>query len=251
VSLLRYLCHWRDRNGRPYDAIVLVAHSQGAAITADLLSFVQREEDPELEPIRRPLANGVPGAAGRRLFLLTMGSPLRQVYSEWFPHLFGWVRGETGDGISRPLPAVPREPWMLLPRLENGHRVHAPAIPDGAAPDPYAMGVTRWVNAYRSGDYVGRAQWRHAGDGCDWIYRCAPADAATRFVGDVPPITYVSEDAQRSRRELCIGAGAHTHYWDATAKAIAVELDLLITDATKLAVRVSKDTGAPAEGMES
>ncbi|MDQ3949059.1 MAG: hypothetical protein M3282_01815 [Gemmatimonadota bacterium] len=251
VSLLRYLCRWRDSSGRPYDAIVLVAHSQGAAITADVLSFVQREEDPELEPMRRPLANGVPGAAGRRLFLFTMASPLRQLYSEWFPHLFGWVRGETGDGVSRPLPAVPREPWMLLPRLEDGHRVHAPAIPDGAAPDPYAMGVMRWVNAYRSGDYVGRAHWRHAVDGCDWMYRCAPADAATRFVGDVPPITYVSEDAHRSRRELCIGAGVHTHYWDATAKAIAVELDLLVTDATRLAARVSKDTAAPAEGMES
>jgi hypothetical protein len=251
VSVLRYLCHWRDRTGRPYDAILLVAHSQGAVITADLLNFVQREEDPELGPIRRPLANGAPDGAGRRLFLLTMGSPLRQLCSEWFPHLFGWVRGETGDGASRPLPAVPREPWMLLPRLEDGHRVAAPAIPDGAAPDPYAMGITRWVNAYRSGDYVGRAQWRHAIDDCDWIYRCAPPDAATRFVGDVPPITYVSEDAHRSRRELCIGAGAHTHYCDATAKAIAVELDLLITDATRLAARVSNDTGAPAEGMES
>jgi hypothetical protein len=61
----------------------------------------------------------------------------------------------------------------------------------------------------------------------------------------------VSEDAHRSRRELCIGAGAHTHYWDATAKAIAVELDLLLTDAARMAVRVSKDTGAPTEGMES
>jgi hypothetical protein len=251
VSLLRYLCHWRDRGGRPYDAIVLVAHSQGATITADLLSFVQREEDPELEAIRRPLANGAPAAAGRRLFLFTMGSPLRQFYSEWFPHLFSWVRGETGDGVSRPLPAVPREPWMLLPRLEDGHRVHAPAIPDDAAPDPYAMGVTRWVNAYRSGDCVGRALWRHAVDGCDWVYRSAPVDAATRFVGDTPPVTYVSEDAHRSRRELCIGAGGHTHYWDATAKAIAVELDLLVADATKTAARVSKDTGAPAEGMES
>jgi hypothetical protein len=193
----------------------------------------------------------VPSAAGRRLFLFTSGSPLRQLYSEWFPHLFGWVRGDRGDGVSRPLPAVPREPWMLLPRLEDGHRVHAPAIPDGTAPDPYAMGVTRWVNAYRSGDYVGRALWRHAAGGCDWIYRCAPPDAATRFVGDTPPITYVSEDAHRSRRELCIGGGAHTHYWDATAKEIAVELDLLLTDAAKLAIRVSKDTAAPAEGTGS
>jgi hypothetical protein len=245
TSLLRYLCRWRDQSGRPYDAIVLVAQSQGAAITAELLSFVQREEDPELEPIRRPLANGAPNSSGRRLFLFTMGAPLRQLYSAWFPHLFGWVRGDVGDGVARPLPAVPREPWMLLPRLEDGHRVYAPAISDNAAPDPYAMGLTRWVNAYRSGDYVGRELWRRAADGCDWLYRPAPADAATRFAGDVPPVTYVSEDAHRSRRELCIGAGAHTHYWDSTAKAIAVELDLLLTDARRLAVRVANDTGAP------
>jgi hypothetical protein len=251
VSVLRYLCHWRDSTGRPYDAIVIVAHSQGAVITADLLNFVQREEDAELEPLRRPLANGLPDGNGRRLFLFTMGSPLRQLYSAWFPHLFSWVRGETGDGVSRPLPAVPREPWMLLPRLEDGHRVVAPAIPDGVAPDPYAMGVTRWVNAYRSGDYVGRAQWRQAVDGCDWTFRQAPSDAATRFVTDVPPVTYVSEDAHRSRRELCIGAGAHTGYLDATGKAIAVELDLLITDAMRMATRVSKDAAATAEGMES
>ena len=140
---------------------------------------------------------------------------------------------------------------MLLPRLEDGHRVLAPAIPDDAAPDPYAMGITRWVNAYRSGDYVGRALWRQSLDGCDWTYRCAPPDAATRFIGDTPPITYASEDAHRSRRELCIGAGAHAHYWHSTAKSIAVELDLLLTDATKLAASVAKDTGAPAEGMES
>ena len=227
---------------------MLVAHSQGAAITADLLTFIQREEDPELEALRRPLANGVPGASGRRLFVITMGNPLRQLYSEFFPHLFGWVRGERGDGVSRPLPAVPREEWMLLPRLEDGHRVHAPQIPDAAAPDPYAMGVMRWVNAYRSGDYVGRALWRQPGDGCEWMYRCAPPDAAARFASDVPPVTYVSEDAQRSRRELCIGSGAHTHYWDATAKAIAIEVDLLVNEATRLAMRVATDAGARAEG---
>jgi len=140
---------------------------------------------------------------------------------------------------------------MLLPRLDDGHRVAAPAIPDAAEPDPYAMGIARWVNVYRSGDYVGRALWRPARECEECIYRPAPPDAATRFVGDAPPVTYVSEDAHRSRRELCIGRGAHTHYWDATARPVAVELDLLVTDATKLATRVASDTGAPAEGMES
>jgi hypothetical protein len=40
VSLLRHLCQWKDAGGRRYDAIVVVAHSQGAVITADLLERV-------------------------------------------------------------------------------------------------------------------------------------------------------------------------------------------------------------------
>ena len=35
-------------------------------------------------------------------------------------------------------------------------------------------------------------------------------------------------DAPITRREFCIGAGAHTHYWDRTAPQIAVQLDELI-----------------------
>ena len=36
-------------------------------------------------------------------------------------------------------------------------------------------------------------------------------------------------DVPVTRREFCIGAGAHTHYWDRTAPQIAVQLDQLIT----------------------
>ena len=61
--------------------------------------------------------------------------------------------------------------------------------------------MKEWVNVYRSGDYVGRALWSDA--------------TAGTAVGT----------------EYCIGAGAHTHYWDRTAPMIADALDRLIADA--------------------
>ena len=41
------------------------------------------------------------------------------------------------------------------------------------------------------------------------------------------PVTKIS-DANGTRVEFCIGAGAHTHYWDDTAPDIAEELNILL-----------------------
>src|SRR5207237_5379372 len=48
ASLLRYIGHWSDDEGHVYKAIVFVTHSQGTVITADMLNFLQCEEDEEL-----------------------------------------------------------------------------------------------------------------------------------------------------------------------------------------------------------
>ena len=135
VSLLRYIAAGH------YDALVIIAHSQGTVITADLLRFVPLDAMP--------------------VYLFTMGCPLRDLYAARFPHLYRWA----------------------------------------AAPDPAALGVRQWINAYRSGDYIGRSLWPdlRAGDA--------------------------------TRTESCIGAGAHTHYWDKTAPMIAETLDRLIAQA--------------------
>jgi hypothetical protein len=66
------------------------------------------------------------------------------------------------------------------------------------------------VNAYRSGDYVGRYLWHP--DRCEDVWSTS--------------VLHVS--AKPAKREFCIGAGAHTHYWDETAPEIAVELDRLV-----------------------
>ena len=78
-------------------------------------------------------------------------------------------------------------------------------------PDPKHLALELWVNTYRSGDYVGRYLWQsESPPGNPW-----GTGGSARFKdGD--------------RQEFCLGAGAHTHYWDATAKAVAVELDELI-----------------------
>ena len=226
VSLLRYLSHWRDGKDQPYRAIIIVSHSQGTVISADLLGFLQVERDPEL--------SGAAAGSGRRtppLMLFTMGSPLRQLYGFSFPHLYRWIRDPAAAWGGRPR-AKGRPPRFGGPTpSDETHVVTPPYIADDAVPDPTDLGLTRWVNAYRSGDYVGRALWRSDVPDLTWVYRSAPADARDRLApgaANGTPATFVTEDLSGTRRELCLGAGAHTHYWDSTARAVALELDRLI-----------------------
>lgn len=179
-SLLRYLSNWKSPlDGKGYDRIVIFAHSQGTIITVDLLRFLKVEPDPELQLLETP----------DRIRLFTMGCPLRQLYGLRFPYLYDWARH---SGEPRPTTELP---------------------PD-QRPDPARLlSVAQWVNAYRSGDYVGRNLWRSEKD------------------NDVYELDNVSEDAAGTRREFCIGGGAHTHYWDKTAPQIVAELDRLIATA--------------------
>jgi hypothetical protein len=162
-SLLRQIEEWRDPadQTQSYDAVVILAHSQGTVITADFLRYLKHDGWSPSWPI----------------YLFTMGCPLRQLYSLRFPHQYGWSR-------------------------------HADTNWAGSEPQPDSIAVRYWVNAYRSGDYVGRHLW-HPDRGQDmW---------STSIVHEDGP-----------KREFCIGAGAHTHYWDETAPEIAVELDRII-----------------------
>jgi hypothetical protein len=180
ASLLRYICNWRSPlDDAGYDRIIIFAHSQGTMITVDLLRFLQVERDSELQFLDTP----------DRIRLFTMGCPLRQLYGLRFPHLYDWARHSGDPRLGRDLPA-------------------------DQAPDPTRLlSVGKWVNAYRSGDYVGRNLWRSEKD------------------PDVYDVKAVVEDPQKTRREFCIGGGAHTHYWDKTTLRIAAELDELIANA--------------------
>jgi hypothetical protein len=93
------------------------------------------------------------------------------------------------------------------------------SLDEAALPDPADLGVEKWVSAYRSGDYVGRSLWLN-----EWYRRTTGSDQ-DGFTARIP--TKVS-DAIGARVEFCIGAGAHTHYWDDTAPDIANQLNELI-----------------------
>lgn len=208
VTLLR---HISTHDQPKYDALVIIAHSQGTVITADLLRFLNaeykdardsgQEYDPELTRI---LSGALP------VYLFTMGCPLRQLYGLRFPYLYGWARQERPEVEKfQPPDIVPVDGDNNLP-----------------LPDPAKLGVERWVNAFRSGDYIGRHLWRP--DRC--AYSWHPVDPASAEGWDPPAGNpeFVSSDSSHTRVEFCIGPGAHTHYWDSTARPIAEALSRIL-----------------------
>jgi len=204
ISTLRYLRSYRDENGHGYDSIVIVAHSLGALISGDLLYYLQSERGKEERQKPDPAKPSSSKFTSIPITLLTMGNPTRQLLNRFFPYLYDWVRPSPDNGKC-PLP-VPMPCPDDLETLE---------IEDTAPPDPADLGLTCWINAYRSGDYVGRSLWLN-----EWYHRPAYSP------GSETPRVISSRD--RKRHELCIGAGAHVHYMDDTAPDIAWLLDSLL-----------------------
>ena len=165
AALLGYL------RQRGYARIVIVAHSQGTVLSADLLRYLHAQR-------RLPdIVGSIPIA------LVTVGSPLRDLYAAHFPLLYRWM-GSNAAGFAT------------------------------ARPSASDLGAVEWVNACRSGDYVGRYLWTPPGDG----YR----------VARVGPDGRVDAERAGDRTEFCLGAGAHTHYFSNDAVALACEIDRLI-----------------------
>jgi hypothetical protein len=136
VSLLRHICA-NHKGGSPYDALVIVAHSQGVMLTVDLLRFLtfQHRHNPDYDQdtALTPLMNG-----SLPVYLLTFGSPLRQLYDLRFPNLYEWAY----DG--------------------------------NKGPDASTLGVKLWLNGYRSGDYVGRYLWHKTDGPAAWTITANP-----------------------------------------------------------------------------
>lgn len=100
--LKRILRHYREATGGSTE-LVLVAHSQGTMIAIEVLN------DPELAWLRNRFT---------RISLITMGSPMTNLYQYYFRHLY---------------PSLHRPYWSELRKR-----------------------VDRWLNIYRIDDYVGR-----------------------------------------------------------------------------------------------
>ena len=205
ASLLRHIHACRGENGFPaYDHIVVVAHSLGSLITADLMRFLYQKRMPGWteftfdEPACVPLP----------IYFFSMGCPLRQLLNRFFPHLYEWVR------------PVPEDTGVPFPASEPGT-----PIEPATAPQPADLGLKQWVNFYRSGDYVGRSIWtshifgRTGGEDHEGAFP-NPATPTIYFEGATP------EESERV--DVCIGLGSHTHYWDRTAPDVGNQLDALV-----------------------
>jgi hypothetical protein len=99
-------------------------------------------------------------------------------------------------------------------------QMYAARFPDlyawdaGADPRDNHRGLESWWNVYRSGDYVGRMLFRSEADPDRYV-------PGGEFVA-------VKDGEELPVREVCLGPGAHTHYWDETAPGVIRDLDRLI-----------------------
>ena len=94
-----------------------------------------------------------------------------------------------------------------------------------ARPSAADIGAVEWVNAFRSGDYVGRFIW-------------TPPGERDRFrIATVGTDGRVDANRAGDRTEFCLGAGAHTHYFSDDAVALAVEIDRLVASPNRRKTR--------------
>jgi len=196
----RYVALLEHIAGQGYDRIVIVAHSQGCVISAETLRW-----------LRCGRRLGAAGSAARvRLFeqlagdvrLLTAGCPLRQLYAARFPTLYRWVLQKRGA--------------FCGPRAED-------------------IGVRQWLNAFTSGDYVGRWLWTRDGPHDDALGHplaeaLHPGSLGRTSVYDafVPSPPRSADLDPVGEAETCLGVGAHTHYFEPDQQELAGLLDYLL-----------------------
>ncbi|HET7795454.1 MAG TPA: hypothetical protein VFL64_18860, partial [Rhizobacter sp.] len=182
----RYIAVLEHVLAQGYERIVIVAHSQGTVITADLLRYLQRRHRllPADGSDDRLVQLGVQLGA-KNIRLLTAGSPLRQLYALRFPCQYSWVL--------------------------DGHDLNS-------GPEPRRdLNVASWVNVWGAGDYVGRWLW-------------SPARDTVLPALSVDPQAYEGTPVQQTPhyRDVCLGADAHTHYFELDNAVMLGELRALV-----------------------
>jgi hypothetical protein len=181
-----------------YERIVVVSHSQGTVISSELLRFLSSREQLAPTPQDAPAVNGKPLPP---VSLLTLGCPLRQLYGARFPGLYAWVLARNGA-------------------------VFGPRAAD--------LGVQRWMNAFCSGDYVGRWLWSNAAHQAalrhptDYAVGHDPFGRVDVYGGFNPTPPAEAHLHEAREVEVCLGLGAHTHYFERDQTTVAWMIDYLI-----------------------
>jgi len=194
----RYAALLEHVGAQGYDRIVVVSHSQGTVISSELLRFLSSRQQ------LAPAADDTPVVAGKPLppvSLLTLGCPLRQLYAARFPGLYAWVLARNGQ-------------------------VFGPRAAD--------IGVQRWMNAFCSGDYVGRWLWSNAAHQpmlrhpTDFAVGHDPFGRVDVYAGFNPTPPAEAHLHEAREVEVCLGLGAHTHYFERDQTTVAWMIDYLI-----------------------
>jgi hypothetical protein len=192
----RYFALLQHVAAQEYDRIVIVSHSQGTVISADLLRYLKERAaiagttgDEEVKQLWDSI--------GSRIMLVTAGCPLRQLYAARFPEMYDWVLCDHGN-------------------------VLGPVAAD--------VGVVLWVNVYATGDYVGRWLWSRETRAQE--YPVSQIDE-TR-AGETYTPTAIDASSRRAlmkgatEKDVSVGAGAHTHYFASGEAVMASIVDALI-----------------------
>ena len=182
----RYVALLEHIAAQGYDRIVIVAHSQGTVISAELLRYMQYRARNSFHGSQKDRVVELWRQFDGKVALLTAGCPLRQLYAKRFPDLYEWVLG-THDQRSGPV-----------------------------AMD---VGASRWINVYTSGDYVGRWLW------CD----PPPAVELVRGKSTLYDMAH-SKITVEAEMDVCLGSGAHTHYFESSQRMVARCIDSLVAN---------------------
>ena len=201
-----------------YKSIVIVAHSQGSVLAADLLRLRTSRLYKRWHKAKRPQQVAYHFA--------TFGSPLRQLYAARFPRWYEWV-------LHRP----------SFDAKTKAHEVGGPRLEK--------TGFRRWVNGYCSGDYVGRWLWS-----AEPLLKDSKGNALAMkgIIGkpwsDRPPTlvdglaalepyagySFATLDTMKlvrsaQRLECCLGYGAHTKYFQVGQAGTAWLIDHAVVGA--------------------
>ena len=196
----RYVALLEHIAAQGYDKIVIVAHSQGCVISAETMRWLRqgRLSGVARDPARARLFEQLQGDVR----LLTMGCPLRQLYAARFPTLYRWVLQKDGP--------------FCGPRAED-------------------IGVRQWLNAFTSGDYVGRWLWSRDGSADDVLGHPLTDGLEPGFMGRssaydafAPTPPNAADLDPISEAETCLGVGAHTHYFEPDQEEVAWMIDYLV-----------------------
>ncbi|HWZ71277.1 MAG TPA: hypothetical protein VN326_07330 [Casimicrobiaceae bacterium] len=195
----RYVALLKHVAAQNYERIVIVSHSQGTVISADLLRYLkERAADAEASGRDDEVARLWRDVRSKTM-LVTAGCPLRQLYAARFPEMYDWVLRDDGTKMG-------------------------PAAAD--------VGVTLWVNVYTTGDYVGRWLWSRTARGAE--YPISQIDeiqgGETYTPANIDASDWRTLMGQATGKDVSIGAGAHTHYFAPGQVVMASIVDALIAE---------------------